>query len=81
MEGLLAHFFSPDRPDYAREDVSWFLKLANDQKQWCSNLFLSEEDSVEALSTTMVVCEIVEEQRSPKNEVNVSVKFISWKVI
>lgn len=35
MEGLLGHFFSPYRPDYAIEDVRWLLKFANTQKQWC----------------------------------------------
>lgn len=35
MEGLFAHFFFPDRLSYAREDVLWFLKLANQQALWC----------------------------------------------
>lgn len=35
MDGLFAHFFSPDRHSYAHEDVLWFLKLANQQELWC----------------------------------------------
>ena len=34
MEGLFAHFFSPYRRDYHTKDVQYFLKLANEQKQW-----------------------------------------------
>lgn len=37
IEGLLTHFFSPDKPSFAPEDVVWFLELANHQKQWCCN--------------------------------------------
>ncbi len=33
IEGLLAHFFSADRPIYDSEDALWFLELANKQKQ------------------------------------------------
>ena len=47
MEGLLAHFFSSDRPSYVSEDVLWFLKLANQQDQWCCNPFQGEEDNTE----------------------------------
>ena len=45
MEGLLVHFFSPDRPIYANEDVLWFLEFTNEQEQL-------------ALSTSMVVLSI-----------------------
>ena len=38
LEGLFAHFFSPDRPGYHTEDVQWFLELANKQEQWKANL-------------------------------------------
>lgn len=34
MEGLLAHYFSPNRSSYATEDVRWLLKFANTQNQW-----------------------------------------------
>ena len=30
-EGLFAHFFSPERQQYHPEDISWFLKLANEK--------------------------------------------------
>ena len=30
-EGLFAHFFSPERQRYHPEDISWFLKLANEK--------------------------------------------------
>ena len=45
MEGLLAHFFPPDRPQYYTQDILWFLKLANDQEQWNADIFEREEDS------------------------------------
>ena len=45
MEGLLAHFFPPDRPQYHTEDILWFLKLANEQEQWSANPFEGEEES------------------------------------
>ena len=35
MEGFFAHFFSSHRPAYHTEDVEWFLKLANQQDDWC----------------------------------------------
>lgn len=35
MEGLLAHFFSSSRSNYAIEDVQWLLKFINKQRQWC----------------------------------------------
>ena len=44
VEGLLSHFFSPDRPGYDREDVEWFLELANNEKQWCSLVMESHEE-------------------------------------
>ena len=43
LEGLLAHFFSPYRPHYHRDDVLWFLRLANEQEQWCYNPFLGQD--------------------------------------
>ena len=36
LEGLLAHFFSPERQHYNSEDIRWFLSLANSQKGWGS---------------------------------------------
>ncbi len=33
VEGLLAHFFSPDRPSYVDEDVLYFLEMANVQDE------------------------------------------------
>ena len=36
VEGLLAHFFSPERQHYNSEDIRWFLSLANSQKGWGS---------------------------------------------
>ena len=44
MEGLLSHFFSPHRPTYQRDDVLWFLRLANEQGQWCYNPFQEDEE-------------------------------------
>ena len=41
----MSHFFSPDRPGYDREDVEWFLELANNEKQWSS---LTEEGHEES---------------------------------
>ena len=35
MEGLFAHFFSSHRPAYHKEDIEWFLELANQQEDWC----------------------------------------------
>ena len=35
VEHLLDHFFSSVRPSYDTGDVLYFLKLANNQKQWC----------------------------------------------
>ena len=32
LEGLLAHFFSPERQCYNSEDIRWFLNLANSQR-------------------------------------------------
>ena len=32
LEGLLAHFFSPERRCYNSEDIHWFLDLANSQR-------------------------------------------------
>lgn len=31
MEGLFTHYFHPDRPNYALEDMQWFLEFANKQ--------------------------------------------------
>lgn len=45
IEGLLAHFFSPDRPSYVQDDVVWFLKFANKQEQWCFNANPEKVDS------------------------------------
>ena len=44
MEGLFAHFFSPDRPTYDSADVRWFLQLANEQGHWCCLPFQEEEE-------------------------------------
>ena len=54
MEGLLVHFFSPDRPIYANEDVLWFLEFANGQEQL-------------ALSTSMVVLSMDSMEESKVN--------------
>ncbi len=45
IEGLLAHFFSPNHPRYAPEDVLWFLKFANEQEQWCCHPLQGKQDS------------------------------------
>ena len=37
LEGLLAHFFSPERQHYNSEDIHWFLSLANCQTAWASS--------------------------------------------
>ena len=37
LEGFFAHFFSSYRRGYHREDVQWFLELANKQKHWGAN--------------------------------------------
>ena len=38
-EGLFAHFFSPQRQPYHPEDISWFLKLTNEEiEDECSSL-------------------------------------------
>ena len=34
IEGLFAHFFSPERQSHHRGDIQWFLELANEQKEW-----------------------------------------------
>ncbi len=36
LEGLFAHFFSPERGHYHSDDIRWFLELANCQKEWGS---------------------------------------------
>ena len=59
VEGLLAHFFSPDRSSYSPKDVLWFLELANQQIQWCSKVYINqvEENVVEESPTkTSVSC-------------------------
>lgn len=33
LEGLFTHFFPPEQ-EYYLDDVVWFLKLANAQKDW-----------------------------------------------
>lgn len=49
MEGLLAHFFSPDRPMFTNEDVLWFLVFANEQEQLelSTSMVILSLDSVE----------------------------------
>lgn len=42
MEGLFAHFFSSHRPAYHKEDMEWFLELANQQEDWCVPNFVGE---------------------------------------
>ena len=37
LEGLFAHFFSPERGNYHPDDIRWFLELANCQKEWGSS--------------------------------------------
>ena len=37
LEGFFAHFFSSYRRGYHREDVQWFLELANKQEHWGAN--------------------------------------------
>ena len=34
LEGLLAHFFAPQRQHYHTEDIHWFLCQANSQIDW-----------------------------------------------
>ena len=39
IEGLLAHFFNPNRQCYHVDDIRWFLHLANSQRAWgCDQL-------------------------------------------
>lgn len=52
IEGLLAHFFSPDRPSYFPEDALWFLKLAN--KQEYSNNHVEKYSQLETAAETPV---------------------------
>ena len=35
MESLLSYFFSPLKSSYRLQDVAFFLRLANEQIQWC----------------------------------------------
>lgn len=53
VEGLMSHFFHPDRPSYALQDVLWFLELVNQQEQWCfnANTNKAEENVVEEPAT------------------------------
>ncbi len=39
LEGLFAHFFSPERKSYHSGNIRWFLELANCQKEWGSGQF------------------------------------------
>ena len=34
IESLLGHFFSSFRRNYYHKDALWFMRLANEQKQW-----------------------------------------------
>ncbi len=42
LEGLFAHFFSPERGHYHSDDIRWFLELANCQKEWGSGQLESD---------------------------------------
>lgn len=44
-EGLMAHYFSPARQNYASKDVQWFLNFANIPRQWClQRVTLAKDD-------------------------------------
>ena len=57
VEGLLAHFFSPDRPSYADEDVLYFLEMANQQEQWCD--YPLSKDSAETSETVRYAKKVI----------------------
>ena len=48
LEGLFAHFFSPDKSSYHHEDILLLLKLINEQKE------LMFEDEKGGISAAMV---------------------------
>ena len=92
MEGLFAHFFSAERQSYHRDDVQWFLQLANEQGQWRSHSFEQlvvsgglEEDLMSKMEKTFdAECQ---RQASHKVEVftyymkqNCSVEFRNFKI-
>jgi hypothetical protein len=43
VEGLLAHFFSADLPQYVLEDVRWFFELINKQQR----CWLMQDENIE----------------------------------
>ena len=60
LEGLFAHFFSSHRPGYHKEDMEWFLELANQQEDWCVPILVegviggtSELDSLNAVQSSI----------------------------
>ena len=53
VEALLAHFFSPYRPSYHRQDVLWFLECANKQKQWFDTSSVKPEEEVNKLMSSL----------------------------
>ena len=55
IEGLMAHFFAPERLSYVPEDVKCFLKSANKQTQWCY-LSPQEDNSTEEEHVQQEVC-------------------------
>ena len=56
IEGLLAHFFSQDRPSYSSDDAVWFLELANQQTQWCFKINEEENVGKKLAAKTCVSC-------------------------
>lgn len=65
IEGLFAHFFSSHRPAYHKEDVEWFLELANQQEDWCPNTVqvvtaaqksITEKERTQTASLDVEVC-------------------------
>ena len=49
LEGLFAHFFSPERQHYNNDDICWFLWHANNQTEWKNNQL---KDDFSMLSTS-----------------------------
>lgn len=73
LDGLLAHYFSSDRPYYHSDDVRWFLQLANAQLHWQVDHL--EPAAVTATAEEESVC------KSQSAEVRVQSKSFSNLVI
>ena len=47
IEGLLEHFFSEHLMTYHPDDISWFLRIANQQTHWQATFLMNEVIGVE----------------------------------